>query len=220
MLATAALVAALGVADSINPVTILVAVYLASGPNPVGRLGAFIAGVFVVYLGGGLALLLGPAELLRGALAGVEIPGADAAALVAGVALVLVAVAVWRRRMQLAGVSLPDGLTRPGSALALGAVVTVLDLPTAFPYFGAIAVLVSADLPLAGQITLLGLFNVFYVVPLALVLVAHLALGARCHAALARVRGVVDRIAGPLVAAGAAAAGAALLAHGAGAILG
>lgn len=219
MLAAAALVTALGVADSINPVTILVAVYLASGPDPVGRLGAFIAGVFVVYLCGGLALLLGPAELLRGALAGAEIPGADAAALVAGAALLVVAVAVWRRRARLARVGLPAGLTRPGSALALGAVVTVLDLPTAFPYFGAIAVLVSADAPVVAQVVLLGLFNVLYVLPLALVLIAHLALGARSHTVLARGRAAVERIAGALLAAGAGAAGAALLAHGAGGLL-
>ena len=76
MLAAAAVVAALGVADSINPVTILVALYLGSGPDPVRRLGGFIGGVFAAYLAGGLALMLGPAELLRGVLSGVEIPGA------------------------------------------------------------------------------------------------------------------------------------------------
>jgi cytochrome c biogenesis protein CcdA len=220
MLAAAALVAALGVADSINPVTILVAMYLASGPDAARRLGGFTAGVFIVYLLGGLALLLGPAELLRGALAGVEIPGADAAALVAGAALVVVAVAVWTRRTRLARVGLPDGLTRPGSALALGAVVTVLDLPTAFPYFGAIAVIVSADVTTVAQVTLLVMFNLLYVLPLALVLVAHLALGARCHAVLARVRAAVERVAGPLLAAGAGVAGVALIARGAGGVLG
>jgi cytochrome c biogenesis protein CcdA len=220
MLPAAALVAALGVADSINPVTILVAVYLGSGPDPVRRLGGFIAGVFTVYLVGGLALMLGPAELLRGALAGVEVPGADAAALVAGAALMILAVGVWRRRHRLARVRLPDALTRPGSALALGALVTVLDLPTAFPYFGAIAVIVGADVPTVAQVLLLGMFNVLYVLPLVLVLVAHLAFGARCHASLSRVRVAVERIAAPLLAAGAGAVGVALVARGADGVLG
>ncbi|MGH2896902.1 MAG: GAP family protein [Solirubrobacteraceae bacterium] len=220
MLAAATVVAALGVADSINPVTILVAMYLGSGPDPARRLGGFISGVFTAYLIGGLALMLGPAELLRGGLAGVEIPGMDAAALVAGVGLMAVAVAVWTRRNRLARVRLPDGLARPRSALALGALVTVLDLPTAFPYFGAIAVIVNGDMPMVAQLILLGLFNALYVLPLALVLVAHLAFGARSHALLARVRAAVARIAAPLLAAGAGAAGAALVARGAGGVLG
>lgn len=220
MLTTVAVVAALGLADSINPVTILVAVYLGAGPDPVRRLGGFIAGVFAVYLIGGLALMLGPAELLREALAGIEIPGADAAKLVVGAALMIVAVAVWARRTRLASVALPEGLTRPGSALALGALVTALDLPTALPYFGAITVIVSADVPTVAQLMLLGMFNVLYVLPLALVLGAHLAFGARCHAQLARVRALVQRIAAPLLAAGAGAAGVALVARGASGVIG
>lgn len=220
MLTAVVVVAALGVVDSINPVTILVALYLGSGPDPMRRLGGFIAGVFTVYLAGGLALAFGPGELLRGALAGVDIPGADAAALVAGTGLLFVAVALWTRRKRLAAVGLPDGLTRPGSVLALGAIVTALDLPTAFPYFGAIAVIVSAQVPAGAELLLLGIFNVLYVLPLGLLLVAHLALGARCHAQLARARTAVERVAGPLLAAGAAAAGAALVARGAGGALG
>jgi cytochrome c biogenesis protein CcdA len=219
MLAAAALVAALGLADSINPVTILVAVYLGSGPDPARRLAGFIAGVFAVYLVGGLALMLGPAELLGQALAGAEIPGADAAALVAGTALLVVAVAVWTRRRRLGRMRPPEALVRPGSALVLGAVVTFLDLPTAFPYFGAIGVMVSADLPLAAQLVLLGMFNVLYVLPLVLVLLAHLAFGERCHERLTRLRATVERIAAPLLAAGAGVAGVVLVARGAGGLL-
>jgi cytochrome c biogenesis protein CcdA len=220
MLADAAVIAALGVADSINPVTILVAVYLGSGADPVRRLGGFIAGVFTVYLIGGLALMLGPAELLRDALTGADIPGADVAALVAGAALVVLAVAVGARREVRGRMALPDGLTRSGSAVALGAVVTVLDLPTAFPYFGAITVIVSAHTPTAAQMMLLGMFNVLYILPLALVLAAHLAFGARCHAQLARFRATVERIFAPLLAAGAGAVGVALVARGAGGVFG
>jgi cytochrome c biogenesis protein CcdA len=219
MLAATALVAAFGLADSLNPVTILVAVYLGSGTDPVHRLGGFIVGVFAVYLLGGLVLMLGPAELLRHALAGVEIPGADAAALVAGAVLIGLAVAVWTRRRGLARVRPPDALVKPGSALFLGAVVTVLDLPTAFPYFGAIGVIVSADVPAAAQLILLTMFNLLYVLPLALVLVAHLVFGARSDALLTRVRGAVQTIAAPLLAASAGIVGVALVARGAGALL-
>ena len=58
-------VLSIGLADSINPVTIAVALYLASTPRPVGRLANFAAGVFALYTAGGLLLLFGPASLLR-----------------------------------------------------------------------------------------------------------------------------------------------------------
>jgi cytochrome c biogenesis protein CcdA len=220
MLTTTAVVAALGMADSINPVTILVAVYLGSGPDPVRRLGGFIAGVFTVYLAGGLVLTFGPGELLRSALAGVKVPGADAAMVIAGLGLLIVAVALWTRRNRVSAVPLPDALTRPGSALVLGAIVTALDLPTAFPYFGAIVVIVSADGSAVAQLIQLGVFNVFYVLPLGLLLVAHLALGPAAHARLARVRTAAERVVGPLLAAGAGAIGVVLMARGAGGALG
>ena len=98
MPAVTVLVASLGLADSLNPVTILIAVYLGAGADPVRRLSAFAVGVFAAYFLGGVALMLGPAELLRAALDGVEIPGADVAALAAGAGLVIAAVALWTRR--------------------------------------------------------------------------------------------------------------------------
>ena len=45
-------VLSIGLADSINPVTIAVALYLASTPRPVGRLANFAAGVFALYAAG------------------------------------------------------------------------------------------------------------------------------------------------------------------------
>jgi cytochrome c biogenesis protein CcdA len=220
MPAVTVLVTSLGLADSLNPVTILIAVYLGAGPDPVRRLSAFAVGVLAAYFLGGVALMLGPAELLRAALDGVEIPGADVAALAAGAGLVIAAVALWMRRARLARVRLPRALAEPRSALVLGAVVTALDLPTAFPYFAAIAVIVGADVSLPAQVLLLGLFNVLYVLPIVLVLVARLVFGARCQLLMARVTAGIERIAGPLLAAGTCAIGCALVVHGARGLLG
>ena len=215
MPAVTALVASLGLADSLNPVTILIAVYLGAGRDPVRRLSAFAVGVFAAYFLGGAALMLGPAELLRAALDGIEIPGADVAAVAAGAGLVIAAVALWMRRARLARVRLPTALVQPRSALVLGAVVTALDLPTAVPYFGAIAVIVGADVSLPAQVVLLALFNALYVLPIALVLVARLVFGARCQVLMARATAGIERIAAPLLAAGTCALGGALVLYGA-----
>jgi cytochrome c biogenesis protein CcdA len=220
MLAVTAGVVALGIADSINPVTILVALYLASTPEPARRLAAFVAGVFAVYFLGGLLIMLGPGELVAHALDDVKIPGGDAAALGGGVALIAVAVALWRRRRRLPGARLPDAFTKPGSAFVLGAVVTGLDLPTAFPYFGAVALIVAAGVPMFAQLLLLALFNLLYILPLALILAARIVLGTRSRSALARASSGVERLAAPLLAAGAGAVGAALAIRGVQAVLG
>jgi cytochrome c biogenesis protein CcdA len=220
MLAATAGIAALGIADSVNPVTILVALYLGSTPDPARRLAGFVAGVFTVYVAGGLVLVLGPGELLAGAVHEAAIPGSDVAALVGGAALVAAAIALWRRRARLRAVQLPRALTRPGSAFVLGAVVTTLDLPTAFPYFGAIAVIVAADVPLVAQLLLLGMFNALYVLPLVLILCARILLGSRARSAMTRASASVERLAAPLLAAAAGAGGAALVIRGAQGVLG
>jgi cytochrome c biogenesis protein CcdA len=220
MLAVTAGIAALGVADSINPVTILVALYLGSAADPARRLAGFVAGVFAVYLLGGLALVLGPGELLAGAVHGVAIPGADIAALIGGVALIAAALALWRGRARARGVQLPRAFTQPGPAFLLGAAVTALDLPTAFPYFGAIAVIVAADAPFVGQLLLLGMFNALYVLPLVLILFARIVLGSRARSAMARASAAVQRLAAPLLAAAAGAGGTALVIRGAQGVLG
>ena len=70
VLAITLLVVSLAVADSINPVTIAIAIYLGSTRDPRRRLASYAAGVFAVYLAGGLLLVLGPGALLRAAVEG------------------------------------------------------------------------------------------------------------------------------------------------------
>ena len=48
----------------------------------------------------------------------------------------------------------------------LGATVTAVELPTAFPYFGVLAAIMGSGLGLVRQIILIVLFNVCFVLPL------------------------------------------------------
>jgi hypothetical protein len=52
----------------------------------------------------------------------------------------------------------------------LGASITAVELPTAFPYFAVIAAIVGADFDVVRDLTLLLLFNVCFVFPLLLIL--------------------------------------------------
>jgi hypothetical protein len=220
MLAVAILVASLGIVDSLNPVTILVAVYLGSTREARRPLTGFVIGVFSVYLVGGLVLVLGSGERSDMALAGVDTPWADFVALAAGATAMIVASLLWVRRRRWGHPRLPDRALHPGSTLALGAAMTAVDLPTAFPYFGAIGVIVGSGVSLVAELLLLVMFNVLYVLPPVLVLAAHVVFGGRCESALSPARGAIERYAAPLLAAATLAVGCVLFVRGASGLIG
>jgi cytochrome c biogenesis protein CcdA len=75
------------------------------------------------------------------------------------------------------------------AALALlGVTVTTVELATAVPYFGAIALLTTARLPMAEWLPLLVLYNAIFVLPPVLLLVGQLVFGSRLDARYAAPR--------------------------------
>ena len=166
MLRLIGLVISIGLADSLNPSTIAPALYLASGERPREQVSEFTLAVFAVYFLGGAAIALGPGQLL---LALIPHPGrrvAHIAEIVAGVTMLVAAAALWRHRDRLAERKAPELDTSSRSGLVLGATITALELPTAFPYFAAIAAIVGSGFGPARQVFLLVLFNVCFVLPL------------------------------------------------------
>ena len=85
---------------------------------------------------------------------------------IAGAAMLLVAALLWRHRERLADRELPDLGAQSKSSAILGATITAVELPTAFPYFAAIAAIVGSGLGTTKQLILLLLFNVCFVLPL------------------------------------------------------
>ena len=61
-------------------------------------------------------------------------------------------------------------------------------MPTAVPYFGAIALLTTADLPVSRWLPLLVLYNAIFVLPPVLLLVGHMVFGRRLDARYADLR--------------------------------
>jgi cytochrome c biogenesis protein CcdA len=166
MLRLIGLVVSIGLADSLNPTTIAPALYLASGERCRARVSEFTLGVFGVYFLGGALVALGPGQLL---LALVPKPHAHTRyilEIIAGVALLLAAAYLWLTRRRLARRELPALGAEGKSSAILGATITAVELPTAFPYFAAIAAIVGSGLHPVKQLVLLVLFNVCFVVPL------------------------------------------------------
>ena len=145
MLRLIGLVVSIGLADSLNPSTIGPALYLATGERARGRVTEFTLAVFTVYLLGGIAVALGPGQLV---LSLVQRPfrrgqardrgrrgGGDGARRGAPVV----------PPRGLARREPPNFDARGRSSAVLGATITAIEFPTAFPYFAAIAAVVGSE---------------------------------------------------------------------------
>jgi len=188
-----ALVVSIGLADSANPSTIAPALYLAAGERPRRRVMQFTLGVFVVCFAGGAVVALGPGQAL---LALVPRPGPTArytVETVAGAVMLIAAGLLWRGRHGLAHRELPAPPVEGKSSAVLGATIAAVELPTAFPYFAAIAAIVGSGFGPGRQLILLVLYNVCFVLPLIVMIVTLAVAGTEAERILARTRDVLQR---------------------------
>jgi cytochrome c biogenesis protein CcdA len=178
----------LAVVDSINPSALLATIVLLLRGKPARPLVAvYVAAILVTYFAIGLALTLG-LGLTPQAL--VESDAAYLAQGVLGAALLAYAVLApgrGRERGPAAGPRLPV-VRRPAAVFALGVGVTLLELPTALPYLGAVGAIARADLAVGDWLPLLVTYNLIFVLPPLALLAAHVALGDRAGALLERLR--------------------------------
>jgi cytochrome c biogenesis protein CcdA len=193
MLRLIAVVGSIGLADSVNPSTILPALYLASGKHARREVLEFTLAVFGVYLLGGLLLAFGPGQLVLSLLPHPGHTVAYALELAAGLAMLIVWAYLWTHRERFAKREMPTPGRRGRSSAFLGATIMALELPTAFPYFAAIAAIVAADINPVNEIVLLVLFNVCFVLPLLAILAVLEVAGPRAHELLARGRARIQQ---------------------------
>jgi cytochrome c biogenesis protein CcdA len=214
MLALLALVASIALADSVNPSTILPALVYATGSRPRAAVAGFALGVFVVSLAGGVLVLLGGRELVESLLPDIDPRTSHRLEVGGGVALLALAAGVWLMARRVAEQAARPRAARPWSAVALGAGIMLVELPTAFPYFAAIAAIAAADASLGAQLALVGAYNVLFVLPIVGVLAALALAGERGERLLGSMRGWTQRNAPAVLAGTLAAIGVACLTVG------
>jgi len=78
-------------------------------------------------------------------------------------------------------------------AFAFGAVVNLIGIPFAVPYFAAIDQLLKSELDTAGVITGLVIYNLAYALPFALIPVLTVIMGDRSKPILARINGLMEK---------------------------
>lgn len=178
MLTLTLLVVSIAIADSINPSTVVPALWQASAPGGRGLV-SFTMGVFVVYLAGGIVLAFGPGPALIHALHHVGGTVEHALQAAGGALALALAVTLWRSRGSVrADVRLRRCGTR-ASAFALGAGISGVELPTAFMYFGAISAIDGAHPAAVVSLALLMAYNALFVTPLVAILAVRLLAGER-----------------------------------------
>ena len=193
MLHLLAVIVLIAIADSANPSTITPALYLAAGTRAFRSLVGFTAGVFIVNLTGGLIILLGPGQAL---LAAVPRPGVEIRHLLElalGIGLLVLGTVLWLGHNHVARHVKRNQDRLDRSPFLLGAAIMAIELPTAIPYFAAIAALVASGKNLSTQISLLAVFNAVFILPLPAILAVRLLAGEPGQRWLERLRAQLDQ---------------------------
>jgi cytochrome c biogenesis protein CcdA len=193
MLRLLGLVISIGLADSMNPSTIAPALYLASGADARRSVVEFTVTVFAVFALGGAIILLGPGQALLAIVPRPSLTAQHVAEVVAGAVMLGAGAMLWRRRKNLARRELPAPKAQGKSSAVLALTISVVELPTAFPYFAAIAAIVSSGYSLPRQLIALALYNVCFVFPLLLIIATLAVAPDRAEEILGRARAFLQR---------------------------
>lgn len=111
----------------------------------------------------------------------------------AGVVLLAVAALLWIHRDRLGQKQLPTFNSRGRASWLLGAGIMAVELPTAFPYFAALAAVMASPGGLLSKIFLIFVFNVCFVLPQLAIIAALWLAGDRAEVALIRVSAFLQR---------------------------
>ena len=188
MLRLVGVVVMIALVDSLNPSTIAPAIYLASGERARRSLLEFTTAVLLTHLAGGLLLLVGPGPLLVSLISGLSSTLQHLGELALGLAIILAAALTWRHRFRLSRKEMPDPNPKRRSSMMLGASIIVIELPTAFAYFAAIAAILGSGVAKPGQIGAVLLYNVCFILPLIGILATLITTGNRAQRILERRR--------------------------------
>jgi cytochrome c biogenesis protein CcdA len=209
-----AIVIGIGLLDSANPATLVPALYLAAGASGVKSVAGFLAGFAAANMALGVVLALGPGEAIKSHIPHASDHTKHAIELAAGGFLLVVAAALWWQRHRVSHHVAAGTKHLDRNSLLLGAGIAVVEIPTAVPYFAAIAVVVGSGERAATQVLLLAVFNLCFLLPVIVLLGLRMLAGERSRAWLFRLRGRIDAWLATLAPALVAVVGVGLVAIG------
>ena len=176
--------------DVINPVLFAFMVYAAGSSRPVLSSGAMLLGHTVTYFSFGIVLSLG-LERISARLANPRFLDFVIEVML-GVVLLWLALRTRKDTGKRPEEETPE--FSPWDAFRFGALVNVIGIPFAVPYFAAIDQFLKSDLNTGGILLALLAYNLVYALPFLMVPVLSAVMGERSKPLLARVNAVMERI--------------------------
>lgn len=163
---------AIAALDSLNPTATAIQVYLLSTPKPIVRSLLFILGVFLAYWTAGLLIVLGFGKvittLISSAGSFLSDPIIYLLQFIIGAVMLAIGWTLNTADKQKA-VKHPKNL-KPTHTFLLGLGVTLWEFPTALPYLAVLERVIQARLDLLSIMSVLGVYNVLFVLPLVVLL--------------------------------------------------
>ena len=176
--------------DVLNPVLFTFMVFAAGSRRPVIASAAMLLGHTTAYFVGGIVLAIG-LERISERLANPKTFDFVIELIIAVLLLWL----VLRTRKDTG--KRPDEQTldfTPWTAFAYGAVVNIIGIPFAVPYFAAIGQFLKSDLNSGGMLLALLLYNLAYALPFLMIPVLAAVMGERSKPILARINNFMERV--------------------------
>lgn len=177
-------------ADIVNPVLFAFMVYAAGSDRPVSNSIAALLGHTAAYLSFGIGLALA-FDIIMDRLTNPE-PIDYVLSLLIGTLLLWAAWGVRGDKQQQTAPNV-EQLT-PLKAFGIGAIINIVGLPFALPYFAALDQILKADLTVADSALVIFGYNIGYALPFLVVPLLAIAMGERSRPVLARINEKVDRV--------------------------
>jgi cytochrome c biogenesis protein CcdA len=155
----------IGIVDSLNPSLFIAQFYLLTTPKPAPRILAYIFGVWVVMVVGGLLILSGFRTIVSQIINGIPPEVGVGLQLVVGVALVIFGLWYRAKPAEEGEAQKPHSYSLWAGFL-LGMVVMINEISTALPYFIAIERIADAQLSWQENVFAILWYNMFFSLPL------------------------------------------------------
>jgi cytochrome c biogenesis protein CcdA len=206
---------------SMIPLCVIPLAVILKGNRPLAGAWSFLCGIFLVYAGGGLLLLFGLDAVFDLLAAKIERwwtqPNSPELFLQIAIGVVMFAFAwkIARARERSAETSEPESLS-PHQGFMIGAGLTLVGLPGAFPYIGAIDQILRADPGFVRSILALLFYNLVVLLPLVALVIIRFVFPAHSETVFQWVGSVADRWGHRIVVTALALLGAVLVVDGVG----
>jgi cytochrome c biogenesis protein CcdA len=175
----------LALVDCLNPSAIVVTLYLLTTKDYVRKVLVYLLGVFCVYFGAGILLMLGLGALLANLGQYANNPIVYAVQGIIGALMLLYGIFAPNKKGEATKPRLPQ-TQQLGAIFLLGVTISLIEFATALPYLGAIGLMTNAGLSVAQWLPLLLVYNLIFIAPPLILLGLYKMYGTRLEQTFAK----------------------------------